>query len=65
EAGEAASSFREELEYMDITMSADTATSCWNCSSPYLKKRSPECCCQEAGVKCVGNSGAVVYMSNE
>mgnify|MGYP003541589897 CR=1 FL=1 len=58
ESGEAATSFREELEYMDISISADKAASCWNCSSPYLKKRSPECCCQDAGVQCVGISGA-------
>lgn len=34
---ETALNFKEELEYMDITSSAQTASSCWNCSSPYLK----------------------------
>jgi hypothetical protein len=24
------------------------------------EKRIPECCCEEAGVKCVGNNGAEV-----
>ncbi len=48
--------FQEELEYMDITLSAQTASSCWNCSSPYLKNRSTVCCCSTAGDVCIGNS---------
>jgi RimJ/RimL family protein N-acetyltransferase len=62
ESGEAATSFREELEYMDIKISADTSASCWNCSSPYLKKRSPECCCKATGEQCVVGIGVdIVY----
>ena len=56
EYNETALTFQEELEYMDITLSAQTASSCWNCSSPYLKKRSPVCCCSTAGDECIGNS---------
>jgi len=56
EYNETVSVFQEELEYMDITLSAKTANSCWNCSSPYLKKRSSICCCSTAGEECIGNS---------
>ncbi len=48
--------YREHLEYMDINLSEQTAASCWNCSSPYLKKRKAECCCATAGRECVGNN---------
>lgn len=56
EYNKTALTFQEELEYMDITLSAQTASSCWNCSSPYLKKRSSVCCCSTAGNECIGNS---------
>lgn len=56
EYNEYALNFQEELDYMNITLSAQTASSCWNCSSPYLKKRRPECCCSTAGDACIGNS---------
>jgi GNAT superfamily N-acetyltransferase len=56
ESNDTALIFREQLEYMDITLSVQTATSCWNCSSPYLKKRKAECCCSTAGNECIGNS---------
>lgn len=55
EYNETALAFQEELEYMDITLSSQTASSCWNCSSPYLKKRRPECCCSTAGNVCTGS----------
>jgi GNAT superfamily N-acetyltransferase len=55
EASTATEPYREFLEYMEITLSAQTAASCWNCSSPYLKKRKAECCCSTAGVECIGN----------
>ncbi len=48
--------FQEELEYMDIHLSAQTASSCWNCSSPYLKKSRPDCCCSTAGEACIGSN---------
>jgi len=56
EYNETALTFQEDLEYMDITLSEQKASSCWNCSSPYLKKRSPVCCCSTAGDECIGNS---------
>ena len=55
-----AMTFHEELEYMDITMSPQPASSCWNCTSPYLKKRKAECCCAEAGNVCVGHNLVVM-----
>lgn len=56
EYNETSLTFQEELEYMDIILSAQAASSCWNCSSPYLKKRRPECCCSTAGDECIANS---------
>lgn len=56
ESNKTALTFQEELEFMDIKLSGQTASSCWNCSSPYLKKRSAVCCCSTAGNECVGNS---------
>jgi GNAT superfamily N-acetyltransferase len=44
------------FEEMDITISKEEAVSCWNCSSPYLKKRKRECCCQPAMAHCIGNN---------
>ena len=46
--------FQAELEHMNISLSGQTASSCWNCSSPYLKKRSAVCCCFTTGNECVG-----------
>ena len=48
--------YRGILESMEIQLSNDTAVSCWNCSSPYLKKRKPECCCSTSGGECNGNT---------
>lgn len=56
EYSKTALTFQKELEYMDIHFSRQTASSCWNCSSPYLKKRRPECCCSTAGKECIGNN---------
>ena len=47
---------RTLLTEMDITISAEQPASCWNCSSPYLKKRKPECCCAASGDECIGNN---------
>ena len=51
-----AESYRDILESMHIQLSNDTSASCWNCSSPYLKKRKPECCCSTAGSECISNA---------
>ena len=56
EYNETTLTFQEELEYMDIRLTAQTASSCRNCSCPYLKKRSLVCCCSTAGEACIGNS---------
>jgi len=56
ESNDTALALWEQLEYMDITLSSQPAASCWNCSSPYLKKRNLECCCSTAGNECIGNS---------
>lgn len=55
ESNDTALALREHLEYMDITLSGQTAASCWNCSSPYQKKRQPVCCCVTAGTICADN----------
>lgn len=49
-------SSRHLLAEMDITISEEAPVSCWNCSSPYLKKRDPECCCAASENECVGNA---------
>jgi GNAT superfamily N-acetyltransferase len=55
ESNETSSGLLHELEYMNITLSDKQASSCWNCSSPYLKKRSNTCCCAATENECVGN----------
>lgn len=54
ESNEVSLSLRDELEFMNITLSDQQPSSCWNCSSPFLKKRSSNCCCTESNVECVG-----------
>ena len=49
-------SSRKLLAEMDITISKEEPASCWNCSSPYLKKRGPECCCAPLENECTGNN---------
>ncbi|WP_018614339.1 GNAT family N-acetyltransferase [Segetibacter koreensis] len=47
------SKFDEEaLKAMGFYKSDDEASSCWNCSSPYLKKRIMECCCSNQAEEC-------------
>jgi len=55
ESNTLAETYRDILESMDIQVSDETGASCWNCSSPYLKKRKPECCCSTAGSECNSN----------
>lgn len=47
------------LEEMDISLSEEKPASCWNCSSPYLKKRLAECCCSASGSECIGSNLAL------
>ena len=56
ESNDSATSLRKQLEYMDITLSGQPAASCWNCSSPYLKKRNEVCCCTTTGKDCIDSS---------
>lgn len=49
-------SSRKLLTEMDISVSDKTPASCWNCSSPYVKKRKPECCCAAFQNECVDNN---------
>jgi len=48
--------YREMLASMNIPVSAQPPASCWNCSSPYLKKRIMSCCCITVQNECVGNN---------
>ncbi len=56
EATPASKALRHPLAYMDIQLSSEVAASCWNCSSPYLKKRTAKCCCATTGSECTHNS---------
>ncbi|MGZ3897594.1 MAG: GNAT family N-acetyltransferase [Flavisolibacter sp.] len=56
ETNSLAKTYRELLDHMNLSLSEKTAASCWNCSSPYLKKRKTACCCAPAGQLCVGNN---------
>ncbi|MBO9684378.1 MAG: N-acetyltransferase [Flavisolibacter sp.] len=47
---------RRQLDEMNITVSAENPASCWNCSSPYLKKREAQCCCLPVKNDCIGNN---------
>jgi hypothetical protein len=54
---------RKLLEAMHIGISQTEPASCWNCSSPYLKKRKPECCCTAPGEVCTINNLHSLAMS--
>jgi hypothetical protein len=47
---------RKLLSIMNIPVSTQPAASCWNCSSPYLKKRTSDCCCVKAQKECMGKT---------
>jgi GNAT superfamily N-acetyltransferase len=55
EASTHSETYLDLLKEMDVHISAEDPASCWNCSSPYLKKRIPTCCCTEAETICTGN----------
>ncbi len=54
EVGAVSHETRSLLEEMGLRINNGTAASCWNCSSPYLRKRQPRCCCSEKGMICSG-----------
>jgi hypothetical protein len=47
---------RHLLTEMKIIISEEEPASCWNCSSPHLKKRKSECCCAASGAECIGGN---------
>jgi hypothetical protein len=49
-------SYRKVLTEMNIMLLKREPASCWNCSSPHLKKRKMECCCAASSNECVGNN---------
>lgn len=50
------------LSDMGISVSPEAPSSCWNCSSPYLKQFDNNCCCRTAGAECVGSRFAATVM---
>jgi len=51
------------LNVMKLNPSTEAPASCWNCNSPYLKKREPSCCCSEAALLCTGSPG--MFMASQ
>lgn len=56
DANDVSEMHQRSLTFMNIELSHETTASCWNCSSPYLKKRRLECCCAAAENECVGHN---------
>jgi len=48
--------YQDLLQQMRFNPSNGAAASCWNCNSPYLKKRTPSCCCSTEELVCTGDS---------
>lgn len=55
ETSETAEALHDLLNEMQFNPSTEIPASCWNCNSPYLKKREPSCCCSEAKLTCTGS----------
>jgi len=55
ETTEMAEEFDHLLHEMEFNPSTETPASCWNCNSPYLKKRERSCCCSIAELICTGS----------
>lgn len=60
EATTASTENKECLNEMDIEIADQEPVSCWNCSSPFLKKRKSACCCSANSRPCVGNNLSVL-----
>lgn len=54
EAGPISHETKTLLKEMGLHINKGRASSCWNCSSPYLRKRELQCCCSENGMACSG-----------
>jgi len=52
---EAGAALHDLLQEMQFNPSTEASASCWNCNSPYLKKREASCCCSEAALACTGS----------
>ncbi|HYH16560.1 MAG TPA: GNAT family N-acetyltransferase, partial [Flavisolibacter sp.] len=52
QVADAAEMYEPYLDYMGLAVSYQSAASCWNCSSPYLKNKSAACCCAPTGEVC-------------
>jgi len=50
-----AEAYHNLLNEMKLNPSTEAPASCWNCNSPYLKKREPSCCCSETTLTCTGS----------
>lgn len=61
EAGNVSGADRELLQSMGFYPSGSNAASCWNCSSPYLKKREPGCCCSGLEAICTNSSRPALF----
>lgn len=55
ETSATAEAYHHLLDEMKLNPSTETPASCWNCNSPYLKKREPSCCCCETVIICTGS----------
>jgi len=55
ETSATAERYHDLLDEMELNPSTEAPASCWNCNSPYLKKRQPSCCCSEAALLCTGS----------
>lgn len=56
---------KESLDEMDIEIAGNEPVSCWNCTSPFLKKRDSACCCRPRSKSCVGNNLSVLLERSE
>jgi len=55
ETNTTAEAYHSLLDKMNFNPSPEASASCWNCNSPYLKRRLPECCCSEVETTCTGD----------
>ena len=53
--GSQAQLLEEVLNTFGFLKSDEEPSSCWNCSSPYLKNRTPSCCCAPKDKECTRN----------
>lgn len=54
ESLDSSKAFASILDKMNFNISEEIPATCWNCSSPYLRKRMPVCCCAASETACTG-----------